>query len=1548
MSVLPDSVRVLALILCIGGLTLAAPSSRAFADGSGSADPNVPQAGAIPVVINEFLASNSGDKYTDPQGESDDWLELHNRGETPFDVGGMYLTDDLLQPAKWRIPAGDAAETTIAPHGYLVIWADRDIEDPGLHADFALSASGEDLALFDTDGATLVDSVTFDQQTANVSCGRFPDGNDLWSLMTFPTPGGPNVRIYEGITQEPEFNFDHGFHDREFFVAITCETEGAMIYCTTDGSVPYAVDAARPGSTAALYSGPVRINKTTCLRAAAVKPGWRPSATETRTYVFITDVIRQSPTGASPGRGWPTGTVNGQVLDYGMDPDVVNSPRYSELMDDALLAVPTISIVTDVGNLFDSQKGIYVNAGRQGQDWERPVSVELIYPDETEGFQVDAGLRIRGGYSRSDSNPKHAFRLFFRSEYGTPKLKYPLFGKEGADEFENIDLRTSQNYSWAYDGSSRHTFLRDVFSRDTQRDMGQPYTRSRYYHLYLNGQYWGLFQTEERAEAAYAESYFGGGKEDYDVVKTVGGNPSYTIEATDGTLDACRLLWQAAVAGFSVDEPYYRIQGLNPDGTPNPEYPKLLDPDNLIDYMLCTFYAGDFDGPISNFLGNNRPNNYYSIYDSANPDGFKWFRHDAEHTLIDRYGWGLDRTGPFTHPDLARLEYFTPQWLQQRLLEHPEFRMRFADRANKHFFNNGALSYARSRQRLLDRAGQIEMAIIGESARWGDAKRSTPFTKEDWEEEVDRIVNDYGDFGLVNRTSVVLDQLRGHGWYPSVSPPGFNQHGGHVPVGFELSMQASDDIYYTLDGTDPRLPEKAGSSGGQILVAESAAKRVLVPTDEVGEAWKGGASFDDSAWTSVEGGPGGIGYERSSGYESLISLDLNLQMYGTAAGCYIRIPFDITTDPSTYKSLTLKIQYDDGFIAYLNGVEVKRASFSGTPAWNSAAQASHEGDVVEIFPIDEYISLLQKGRNVLAIHGLNTSPASSDFIILASLEWAQGTSAESGGVSSTAIRYTGPVLLDQSVQVKARALSGATWSALNEAVFSVGPVAENLRVSEVMYHPADTGDPNDPNTEFIELINVGDDRINLNLVKFTNGVYFTFADLELAPGHRCLLVRNRIAFEARYGSDLPVIGQYVGSLNNAGERIELLDAAGTDIHDFRLEDNWFDITDGWGFSLTVRDGQAADPNGYDDKSVWRPSAKAGGSPGKDDSGQVPPPGSVVINELLANSQGSGPDWVELYNTTDRAIDIGGWFLSDDVNNLTKYEVAAGVSIPAYGYAVFYENRHFNSQADPGSHEPFGLSADGETIYLHSGSAGVLTGYSEQEKFDASEAGVSLGRYEKSMGTYNFVAMSKATPGQANGDPKVGPVVINEIMYRPDNPVEAEFVELLNISDGAVTLYDAVREAPWRFTDDPEEPSVELLLPENPPATLGAGEYLLLVKDMGLFNSKYTAPAGVQILAWGAGKLFNGPAKIQLSKPGDVDADGTRRWIRVDRVVYSDGAHGQDFPEGSDPWPRDANGLGMSLNRADAAAYGNDRANWCSAAPSPGAANEPEPTRHEEP
>ena len=185
-------------------------------------------------------------------------------------------------------------------------------------------------------------------------------------------------------------------------------------------------------------------------------------------------------------------------------------------------------------------------------------------------FQVDGGLRMRGGFSRQGRNPKHGFRMVFRKEYGDGKLRYPLFGDEGADAFDKIDFRSSMNYSWAMGGGSANTLLRDVWSRDTQRDMGQPYTRSRFYHLYLNGHYWGIYMTQERAEAAFGATYLGGEKEDYDTIKTFG-------EVVDGNGDARGRLCDIANRGFENDADYFRVQGLNADGSRNPDFERLLD-----------------------------------------------------------------------------------------------------------------------------------------------------------------------------------------------------------------------------------------------------------------------------------------------------------------------------------------------------------------------------------------------------------------------------------------------------------------------------------------------------------------------------------------------------------------------------------------------------------------------------------------------------------------------------------------------------------------------------------------------------------------------------------------------------------------------------------------------------------------------------------------------------------------------------------------------------------------------------------------------------------
>jgi hypothetical protein len=500
---------------------------------------NWKQAG-IPLVINEFMASNR--IFPDLQGDTDDWIEIYNFGDTAVDLAGMYLTDDLTNTTMWQFPAGNPALTTVGPGDYLVVWADNDTTDSGLHANFKLDADGEEIGLFDTNGSTLIDSITFGDQTVDISFGRYPDGSDSWRFMASPTPTTQNSGAYFGEVADTKFSHDRGFYDVPFQLRLACDTEDARIRYTLDGSDP--VDA-----NGLLYDPnyPIQIITTTCLRAAAHKPGWLSSNTDTQTYIFLKDIINQPAT--APGPDWPNpGWWTDQLIDYEMDPDITKSPEYEDLIDDALLSIPSICLSTDLNNLFDPDTGIYVNCGHyndsgweRGRAWERPASVELINPDGSEGFQINAGLRMRGITSCGGGNPKHAFRLFFSPKYDGD-LEYPLFGEEGVDVYENVDLRCAANWSWSMDGHYRHTAVREVFSRDLQRETGKPYTRSRYYHLYINGVYWGLYQTQERANSNHGQVYFGSDSDDYDVVKS---NRSWPrgMECTDGTFDAYKRLF---------------------------------------------------------------------------------------------------------------------------------------------------------------------------------------------------------------------------------------------------------------------------------------------------------------------------------------------------------------------------------------------------------------------------------------------------------------------------------------------------------------------------------------------------------------------------------------------------------------------------------------------------------------------------------------------------------------------------------------------------------------------------------------------------------------------------------------------------------------------------------------------------------------------------------------------------------------------------------------------------------------------------------------------
>jgi len=559
---------------------------------------NWQQAG-IPLAINEVMASNSS-TIPDAQGEYDDWIEIYNYGEQAIDVGGMYLTDDLGEPTMWRVPDDNPAATSIPAKGHLLIWADGDVTDPGLHANFRLSVLGDQVGLFDADGATLIDSIRFEDQQVDISYGRYPDANDNLRFMAFPTPLTSNIGVYTAFVADTRFSHNRGFYDQPFSVTISTETEDALVYYTLDGSDPF--DSQRGVPTGIVYLNPVPITTTTCLRAVAFKTGWKASNVDTHTYVFLDDVIRQ------PARppGFPTNWGHTYQGEYEMDPDVVDDPSYRDTIKDDLKAVPTLSLVMDRDDWFASGgQGIYI----EGERSERACSAELILPDGDQGFQINCAVMIVGGSSvyrwKMD---KLSMRLKFKGEYGPAKLRFPVFGDDAPDEFDTIVVDARMNNSWGYGGgvtvnrdgqymTQRDTaqYTRDQFVSDIQNAMGGYGTHGRHVHLYLNGLYWGLYWLHERPDEHFAAAYFGGDNEDYDVLK----HDSGTV--VSGYRTNYNEMFSIAYAGLAGDQQYRLIQ-------------QYLDVPNLIDYMIANFYVGNWDWAHQN---------WYASRSRLDPDG-RW------------------------------------------------------------------------------------------------------------------------------------------------------------------------------------------------------------------------------------------------------------------------------------------------------------------------------------------------------------------------------------------------------------------------------------------------------------------------------------------------------------------------------------------------------------------------------------------------------------------------------------------------------------------------------------------------------------------------------------------------------------------------------------------------------------------------------------------------------------------------------------------------------------------------------------------------------------
>lgn len=731
------------------------------------------------VLINEIQSSN-GSILADEDGDFSDWVELHNAGSTAVDLAGWALSDRVDNPAKWVIASG-----SIGAGERLLIWASgKGRPGPGeLHANFAISASGDESLVLSRPDGSVSDRVSPGVIPRDLSIGRYPDGAPNLGYFLSPTPGTANPSTSaEVLFVKPEFSYQSGFHDTPFDLQLSHVDPVVEIYYTLNGSTPDQTTGMR-------YTDPIRISSSTVVRAAAYRTGAVSIGAETSaTYLFLEDVISR---GHQPPAGYPTvwwSSVNAPHSSYGMSSVVRAYPEYAERMKEALLHVPSVSLVLPIPDLFGGS-GIYSNPTRlvdeHGPQWEKQARMEWIDPNSGENFEVGVGLRMQGAGSRGeDSTPKKSFRVLFKSEYGPGRLDRPVFSAANSlvEDYNTLVFRAEYNNTWLHWAAEQREapefglYLVDQWLKDRQIKINGIGSHGRKVQLFLNGIYWGLYTMAERPDAAFSASYLGGDREEYDAVGWRG--------IRDGDWDRWRTEIESVVSLNMADNAnYLAVQ-------------QYLDVDHFIDYLVMQMFGGNQDWPRNNWTA---------------------IRH-REDGRVYHITWDSERAMQRLEDDVVlkagdpRRIVGDPPTFFRVLRDNAEFRLRFADRAHKHLFNGGALSPEVTIEDFAAAAEHLRIALFAEEARWGAyrkeirERRSPSYyygVESHWEPALERMLTEY----LPARSGVLVEQLRATGFYPLIDAPVFSQHGGMMSAGSQLGISNpgnSGTVYYTLDGSDPR------------------------------------------------------------------------------------------------------------------------------------------------------------------------------------------------------------------------------------------------------------------------------------------------------------------------------------------------------------------------------------------------------------------------------------------------------------------------------------------------------------------------------------------------------------------------------------------------------------------------------------------------------------------------------------------------------------------------------------------------------------------------
>lgn len=591
--------------------------------------------------------------------ESPAWIELHNTGIASIDLTGYGLSNDSHEAFLYTFP-----QATIQPGGYLVVYIKSLPENAlsSLLADtFSLDPDGDNVFLCKPDGS-VVDTMNSGVQYLGITRGRAESSGEC-VYFTTPTPGAANSSEYcADYTQKPKLSAG-GYVEAGYSVEITAE-DGAAIYYTTDGS--------KPTTSSAVYSGPISINSSAPVRAIAVASGKLSSECATENY----------------------------IIDQKHD-------------------IPVVCISVDDDQFFGYDNGIY--SGGPGysssahphrganywKDIEREISFEWFEADGTRGIEAPAGIKIFGQYSRAFDQRSLAIK--FKGSYGMGSVTYPFFRDYDVTTFNSLILRTSGQ-------DVNCTKLRDaLYSQITKHEMDLDYMEYRPCAVYINGQYWGLYNLREQEDENYISNHYGVDTDSIDLMQKENTVRCGSDEAWDELLE------------------YVKSHDLS-DSSAYAYVSERVDIEEFTDYMITEIF---FSNPDSDNI------KYWRSTDNGGK--FRWMLYDLDLSLMSE-AHSKNYLAEYFHVEGHGYNHVIPTVLQRGLLQNHEYKQYFIKRYAYHLTHTFR---AERTNAILDQmANEIRTEMPRHIARWQegssltctcDNHSATPRSMEYWEARIEQL-----------------------------------------------------------------------------------------------------------------------------------------------------------------------------------------------------------------------------------------------------------------------------------------------------------------------------------------------------------------------------------------------------------------------------------------------------------------------------------------------------------------------------------------------------------------------------------------------------------------------------------------------------------------------------------------------------------------------------------------------------------------------------------------------------------------------------------------